>query len=96
MFALILECKFVSKPHTHLCSENCLSGLWDHVQLLNSGGQVTGGSEVGQTHKPALSTNIIMWPIVPFVRCMGSCGKQQSHRQENSQFKVQFAKPEIL
>lgn len=51
-----------------LGSEDRLPGLRDHVELLDGGGQVTRGSEVSQTHEAALGPNVIVGPVVPFVR----------------------------
>lgn len=52
---------------TDLCGEDGLPSLWDHVELLDGGGQVTGRSQVGQTHKAALGSHIIVRPVVPLV-----------------------------
>lgn len=52
---------------TDLCGEDSLPSLWDHVELLDGGGQVTGRSQVGQTHKAALGSHIIVRPVVPLV-----------------------------
>lgn len=48
--------------------EHGLAGLGDHVELLDGGGQVTGGSQVGQTHEAALGPNVVVGPVVPLVR----------------------------
>lgn len=53
---------------TDLGSEDGLTSLRDHVQLLDGGGQITGCSQVSQTYEAALSPNIIMGPVVPLVR----------------------------
>lgn len=52
---------------TDLSGEDGLPSLWDHVELLDGGGQVTGCSQVGQTHKAALGSHIIVRPVVPLV-----------------------------
>lgn len=52
---------------TDLSGEDGLPSLWDHVELLDGGGQVTGRSQVGQTHKAALGSHIIVRPVVPLV-----------------------------
>lgn len=51
-----------------LGGEDGLAGLGDHVELLDGGGQVTGRSQVSQTHEAALGPNVVVGPVVPLVR----------------------------
>lgn len=53
---------------TDLGGKDCLSGLWDHIELLDCRRQVTGGAQVGQTHKAALGSDVIMRPVIPLIR----------------------------
>lgn len=56
--------------YTHFSSEDGLSGLWDHVELLDGGGQVTRGAQVSQSHETTLGSDIIMGPVIPLIRCV--------------------------
>lgn len=51
----------------HLGGEDGLPSLGDHVELLDGGGQVAGGSQVGQAHEAALGPHVIVGPVVPLV-----------------------------
>lgn len=57
---------------TDLGSEDSLASLRDHVELLDSRGQIACCSQVGQTHKAALSPDVIVGPVVPLVWSMGA------------------------
>lgn len=51
-----------------LGGEDGLPGLGDHVELLDGGGQVTGRSQVSQTHEATLGPDVVVRPVVPFIR----------------------------
>lgn len=61
----------------YLSSEDSLSCFRYHIKLLNSRCQVTSSSKVGQANKSTLSTDILMRPVVPFIRCMGCWKKME-------------------
>lgn len=50
-----------------LGGEDGLPGLGDHVELLDGGGQVTGRSQVSQTHEATLGPDVVVRPVVPFI-----------------------------
>lgn len=51
-----------------LGGEDGLPGLGDHVELLDGGGQVTGRSQVSQTHEATLGPDVVVRPVVPLIR----------------------------
>lgn len=50
-----------------LGGEDGLPGLGDHVELLDGGGQVTGRSQVSQTHEATLGPDVVVGPVVPLI-----------------------------
>lgn len=63
---------------TDLGGEDGLPRLGDHVKLLDGGGQVAGGAQVGQAHEAALCPHVIVRPVVPLVRCVRGCKRKSS------------------
>lgn len=69
---------FALLAQTDLGSEYGLPRLGDHVELLDGGGQVAGGAQVGQAHEAALCPHVIVRPVVPLVRCVRGCKRKSS------------------
>lgn len=61
---------------THLGGEDGLPRLGDHVELLDGGGQVAGGAQVGQAHEAALGPHVVVRPVVPLVRSVRGCERK--------------------
>lgn len=60
-------------PPPHLGGEHRLPSLGDHVELLDGGGQVAGGPQVGQTHEATLGPDVVVGPVVPLVGSVRGC-----------------------
>ena len=61
----------VAARWTDLGGEHGLPGLGDHVELLDGGGQVAGGPQVGEAHEAALGPHVVVGPVVPLVGGVG-------------------------
>lgn len=75
-FAQCFPLPSVCPAGSDLGSEDGLAGLRDHVELLDGGGQVTCRSQVGQTHEATLGPDVVVGPVVPFVRSVRGCRRK--------------------
>lgn len=48
------------------------SSLRHHVEVLHAGGHVAGGTQVGQADVAALGSAVLVRPVVPRVRRVGT------------------------
>lgn len=67
-----------AQTNADLGSEDGLPRLGDHVELLDGGGQVAGGAQVGQAHETALGPHVVVRPVVPLVRSVRGCERKSS------------------
>ena len=62
-----------------LGGEHGLPGLGDHVELLDGGGQVAGGPQVGEAHEATLGPHVVVGPVVPLVGGVGGWTRTHGH-----------------
>jgi hypothetical protein len=59
------------------CSKDRCASLRHHVQMLHTWSHVTCCTKIRKTHIATVRTPVLMWPVVPWVRWIGSWNSNQ-------------------